>query len=286
MSGIQNEAQAYGKIPCSVGILTLNSEKTLRRCLESVKNFAEIIVCDGNSTDGTFAIAREYGCKIVKQYESDKPNLRCDADKANVRTKNMNAASFDWYVFLDSDDALSPEVVQEIKKIAESKNPEYQIYRMPMRIFIGGREIKHSSNYPMHQIRFFNRKTGAYFRNPVHERIVYDETKYKLGTLIGFYDIHWSAERAQNFWQTIANYISLDAETAKFKDFGDFVKWGILARLKTTAGIIIKSLKNYLFYGFRESMPIKIEAGRVIYNIMLIFLFTKKYFSAKTENRV
>ena len=56
------------KIPCSVGILTLNSGQALRRCLDSLKDFAEIIICDGNSTDNTLEIAREYGAKIVKQY--------------------------------------------------------------------------------------------------------------------------------------------------------------------------------------------------------------------------
>jgi len=88
------------KIPCSVGILTLNSGATLRRCLDSVKDFAEIVICDGNSTDDTLEIAREYGAKIVKQYDSNEPNLRCNKDKANVRQKNMEAASYDWYFFM------------------------------------------------------------------------------------------------------------------------------------------------------------------------------------------
>ncbi|MBI2603994.1 MAG: glycosyltransferase, partial [Candidatus Harrisonbacteria bacterium] len=75
------------KIPCSVGVLTLNSAKTLARCLESFKDFAEIIVCDGNSTDDTVAIAKKYGAKVVKQYDSDEPNLPCVKDKANVRMR-------------------------------------------------------------------------------------------------------------------------------------------------------------------------------------------------------
>src|SRR3989338_10280947 len=114
-----------GKIPCSVGILTLNSGKTLRRCLESLKNVAEIVICDGNSTDDTLAIAREYGATIVKQYDSDEPNLRCVKDKASVRMRNMQAASFDWYFFMDSDDTLSPQVQHEIRAIVENPNPEY-----------------------------------------------------------------------------------------------------------------------------------------------------------------
>src|SRR3989344_2348242 len=124
------------KIPCSIGVLTLNSGGTLRRCLDSLKDFTEIIICEGNSTDNTLEIAREYGAKIVKQYDSDKPNLRCVKDKANVRQKNMNAASHDWYFFMDSDDTLSSEVIKEIKKITTDPQPEFLIYRMPTRIFL------------------------------------------------------------------------------------------------------------------------------------------------------
>ena len=97
------------KIPCSVGVLTLNSGKTLARCLESFKDFAEIIVCDGNSTDDTVAVAKKYGAKVIKQYDSDEPNLPCVKDKANVRMRNMAAATYDWYFFMDADDALLPE---------------------------------------------------------------------------------------------------------------------------------------------------------------------------------
>jgi len=67
------------KIPASVGILTLNSGKTLRRALNSLTDFAEIIVCDGNSTDDTLEIAREYGAKIIRQYDSD--DLICAAKR-------------------------------------------------------------------------------------------------------------------------------------------------------------------------------------------------------------
>ena len=43
----------------SVVINTYNAERFLRRVLESVKNFDEIVVCDMESTDNTCAIARE-----------------------------------------------------------------------------------------------------------------------------------------------------------------------------------------------------------------------------------
>ena len=45
----------------SVVINTYNAEKFLKRVLDSVKDFDEIVVCDMESTDNTVAIAKEYG---------------------------------------------------------------------------------------------------------------------------------------------------------------------------------------------------------------------------------
>ena len=53
-----------GKIKCSIGILTLNCEDTLARCLENLRDFDEIIVCDGNSTDKTIGIAKNSAQKL------------------------------------------------------------------------------------------------------------------------------------------------------------------------------------------------------------------------------
>ena len=49
----------------SVVINTYNAEQHLTKCLEAVKEFDEVVVCDMESTDHTVAIAREYGCKVL-----------------------------------------------------------------------------------------------------------------------------------------------------------------------------------------------------------------------------
>lgn len=49
----------------SVVVNTYNAEQHLKKVLESVKDFDEIVICDMESTDHTLDIAKEYGCKIV-----------------------------------------------------------------------------------------------------------------------------------------------------------------------------------------------------------------------------
>lgn len=46
------------KIQATIAILTHNSADTLPHALRSVGEFAETIICDGNSTDETRELAR------------------------------------------------------------------------------------------------------------------------------------------------------------------------------------------------------------------------------------
>lgn len=91
----------------SIIIPTYNSERTLERCLQSVKGqsypFCEIVIVDGFSADHTIEIAGLFQAKIVRQ--------ECNAALArNIGIRNSNGS---YVLFLDSDQALSPLVVAE-----------------------------------------------------------------------------------------------------------------------------------------------------------------------------
>lgn len=165
------------KIPCSVEILTKNSAYTLERCLESIKDFAEIIVLDGNSTDGTLEIARKYGCRIVKQYDTDEPNISIK-DYSEIRNKGLGFASYDWFMFIDSDEYLSLEVVAEIREIVANPLISIQAFWQPRKYVLEGKIIDCATTYPNRQIRLFHRKYVNEFVRPIHERIeLRQETK-------------------------------------------------------------------------------------------------------------
>lgn len=160
----------FGKIPCSVEILTRNSEKTLERCLKSVKDFADIIVLDGNSTDRTQEIATRYGARIFKQYETDESAVRI-RDFSEVRNKGLRAAQFDWFMFIDADEYLSKEAVEEIRAIVENSNPPAYVWWQPRKYVLDGTIIDCATTYPNRQIRFFHRLHVTEFVKPIHERI-------------------------------------------------------------------------------------------------------------------
>lgn len=159
------------KIKCSVEILTLNSASTIARCLESVKDFDDIIVLDGGSTDGTREIAARFGARILNQRDTQAEN-QAITDFAAVRNRGLAYARHEWFMYIDSDEYLSPEAAQEIRGIVQSAQPEAYVWWQPRKYVLDGRIIECATTYPNRQIRFFHRRFVEGFVKPIHERIL------------------------------------------------------------------------------------------------------------------
>ena len=74
----------------SVTIVAWNEEERLRACLESVAWADEIIVVDGESTDKTVALAREFTDRVwVRPW----PGLHSPASKRSARSRNRQEST-------------------------------------------------------------------------------------------------------------------------------------------------------------------------------------------------
>lgn len=86
----------------SVIIAVYNGKKTLQRCIDSVSNqtypHRELIIIDGNSTDGTVDILRANNDKIA--YWKSEP----DNGIYHAWNKALDHVKGDWICFLGSDD--------------------------------------------------------------------------------------------------------------------------------------------------------------------------------------
>jgi len=156
------------KIPCTVAILTRNNGTTLKRALRSVRNFSEIIVCDGGSTDGTLDIARVFGTRIISQ---DSQYLDGEGRLLNwsgVRNQTLKAATYNWFFFLDSDEYLSQELVEEIRRVVAGEPAAFWV---PRHYVYKGKVIRCAVTYPSVQMRLFSRLVANQFAKEVHERI-------------------------------------------------------------------------------------------------------------------
>lgn len=157
------------KIPATVSILTRNNGGTIGRALESVKDFAEIIVADGGSTDDTLDIARTYGARVIAQntlFHDSDGRLK---DWSGVRNECLEAASYPWHFFIDSDEYASQELIAEIRDIIQTEDPA--AYWVPRTYVLNSVVVERSLGYPNQQMRFFHEDVVTKFRKPVHERI-------------------------------------------------------------------------------------------------------------------
>lgn len=261
------------KIPATVRILTLHNAKTLRRALESVKDFAEILVFDGNSTDDTIKIAKEYGARIEKQFPGRNESNILIQDWADVVNRVVKLASYDWVFYIDADEAASPGIIQEIREIVSNPEIKYYIYQVPNRVIYKGRLIKYAISYPGYQDRLFNRKSGARYEGSPHYYLVYDEKKYPIGTLKNpwyvFVDEDASLKR---------HFVILTAMKDRNQTLREFLRWSVFDKLFGAVKIGAKAIFMYARYGFKDTIPPRFVLAKIGEKILLFWYLTKQRF--------
>lgn len=154
----------------SATIITLNEEKNIRDCLESVKWADEIIVVDSGSTDRTVEICREYTTRIfVNRWPGMNEQKRLAAEKASNK----------WVLNIDADERISDELREAI--VETLKNPAFDGYRFPRKNYFLGRWMKHGGWYPDYVLRLF-RKDMAYYKGiDPHDKVIIKNSK--VGTI-------------------------------------------------------------------------------------------------------
>jgi len=142
----------------TLSIIVKNEEKYLRGCLESVKDVvSEIVLVDTGSTDNTIKIAEEFGAKI---FHFDWIN-----DFSAARNYALNNSTGDWILYLDADERLSGNSIEELKKITNN-NSNVGFY---CSVKSAGNISGNSSM--MKYTRLFKNIPGLKFSGKVHEQI-------------------------------------------------------------------------------------------------------------------
>lgn len=146
----------------SITILTKNSASTLEATLDSLRSFPEVILLDTGSTDQTLEIARTFpNVKIFnRSFQGFGP----------THNEASSLASYDWIFSLDSDEVVSPELIQEIKGLSLDSKSVYQIQRNN---YFNHKHIRCCSGwYPDPVVRIYNRNDTRFSDAQVHERIL------------------------------------------------------------------------------------------------------------------
>src|SRR5271157_5104524 len=146
-------AMPAGKLPVSVIVAARNEEKNLPRCLAALREVGEVYVIDSQSIDATPEIARSCGAKVVQfHYQGGWPKKRQWA------MDNL-PLQYDWILLIDADEALTPELAEEIRHAIQS--PGCNGYYISLRMWFLGKVLYHG-DATFWKLALFRRGKGHY----------------------------------------------------------------------------------------------------------------------------
>lgn len=254
------------KIKCSVPILTLNSGKYLARCLESVKDFDDVFLVDGNSVDDTIEIARQYGVALYKQRDTDAPEIVI-SNFTEIREKAISFAKNDWILILDSDEYLTRESVKEIREaIIDKSFSSFQAFRIQKKYCIGSNTYDYAFNYPNYYFRLYNKNSGVGYKEGkiVHEKMYVPRDVKVIDLNNWIY-----SELPESFFAGVEkdkHQLTLMKKSTfaacSFKGRGHSLKMSFVYFVRAVK-ILFKSLLVYFKHGYNKSLPI----GQVLRHI-------------------
>jgi len=181
-------------IKLSVVIITLNEEKNIGRCLESVKDIADdIVIVDSYSTDDTEKICAEYGVRFIRH-----------SFIGHIEQKNwaITQAKHPHVLSLDADELLSDRLKISIREVKENwKFDGYYVNRLTNYC---GKWIRYSSWYPSRKLRLWDSRKGEWGGMNPHDHFILEKgasRKFLKGDLLhySYYSIKQHIEKINTF---------------------------------------------------------------------------------------
>ncbi len=97
----------------SACMIVKDEEATLPDCLESLHRLVdEVVVYDTGSTDGTMALARRAGARVVQGYWDD--------DFARARNACLEHCKGEWILWVDADERFVCHNIPELRRVLET----------------------------------------------------------------------------------------------------------------------------------------------------------------------
>ncbi len=154
----------------SVVIITLNEEKNIGRCIDSVASIAdEVLVVDSHSSDKTKEICIAKGARFIEQ-----------KFLGYIEQKNfaLNLASHEIVLSLDADEALDEALQKEIAGL--KLNFELNGYSFNRLTNYNGHWIRHCGWYPDTKLRLVQKAKAKWIGNNPHDALVVEGSIGKI----------------------------------------------------------------------------------------------------------
>jgi glycosyltransferase involved in cell wall biosynthesis len=184
-------------------LITLNEQKNIRNCLQSLLFCDEVIVVDGGSQDNTVQIAHSLGARIVTKVSWEGFGAQ--------KSFALSLASSEWILSIDADEEVSPALQNEIlMAISAGKSDGFYLSRRTQFL---GRWLRWGGWSPDYVLRVARRSTCRFDDSPIHEKIILSGSAERLKSPLK----HYSYPRISDVIQKQSRY-SLASAAMKVRE--------------------------------------------------------------------
>lgn len=180
-------------IRISIIVATYNSEKTLRRCIDSIlpqlEPDGELLIIDGNSKDTTMEIVRSYGAKIA--YSVSEP----DRGVYDAWNKGIKKARGRWIAFVGSDDLMLPDAFSHYRSFFALYGEDFDLVCGKLYFINAEEEILRKVGEPWNWKKLAHRRLQFAHPGMLHNKRIFER--------IGTFDISYRICADSDFLQRL-----------------------------------------------------------------------------------
>ncbi len=149
--------------PLSVFIIAKDEADRIGATIRAVRDLTDdLVVVDSGSTDGTQALARSFGARVI---HNPWPGYGEQKRFAEEQCRHV------WMLNLDADEVVPPDLAARIAGLFAAGEPTRAAYRIGIGEIFPGEERPHPLAYTLHPVRLYRRDRGRYSPSPVHDRV-------------------------------------------------------------------------------------------------------------------
>lgn len=148
------------KLPISVLLASCNEAHLLEDCLKSITFCDEIYFVNIGSTDNSVTIAKKYTSTIIE--EKKYPRIE------DIHPIYIPKLKYDWFILIDPDERIRPELAQDIKNYIENPEPYKSLIRAYLWYYFKGEKLKGGPYHTAIRGRLLFYRPGINISDEVH----------------------------------------------------------------------------------------------------------------------
>lgn len=181
-------------------LITFNEEENIEGVLQNLSFADEIIVVDSYSTDRTAALAKKH--PKVTFIERKFVNY------TDQKSYALSQATYDWVLFLDADERMTPELKKEVLEVVHSEEPEAVAYYFKRTFMFQDKVLRFSGWQSDKNYRLFRKDKVKFTPDRiVHETLVVDGPSATLKNKL----LHYSFKNYEDYKGKMVKYGKMKA---------------------------------------------------------------------------